>query len=160
MKFFKAFGLTATFIIRTDLDSSFTNANLEISMDIRNLSGDEKSGWGVIAEAYDKIGNNIPIGASIKLDRLNSGKDKNFDILLEDDTIEICDNINPNTNPNENISSNKYFTIKDDKGISSQNVEVDSRKQKWLLTNVSDNEVILTSENNDILFDKEENTLR
>ncbi|KAG4083605.1 hypothetical protein H8356DRAFT_1380890 [Neocallimastix lanati (nom. inval.)] len=76
MKFFKAFGLTATFIIRTDLDSSFTNANLEISMDIRNLSGDEKSGWGVIAEAYDKIGNNIPIGASIKLDRLNSGKDK------------------------------------------------------------------------------------
>ncbi|KAL6595837.1 hypothetical protein U3516DRAFT_765588 [Neocallimastix sp. 'constans'] len=75
-----------------------------------------------------------------------------FDIPLEDDTIEICDNINPNTNPNENISSNKYFTIKDDKGISSQNVEVDSRKQKWLLTNVSDNEVILTSENNDILF--------
>jgi len=54
----------------------------------------------------------------------------------------------------KNISSNKYFTIKDDKGISSQNVEVDSRKQKWLLTNVSDNEVILTSENNDILFSK------
>ncbi|ORY11959.1 beta-galactosidase [Neocallimastix californiae] len=66
------------YTVRTDLDSSFTNANLEISMDIRNLSGGEKSGWSVIAEAYDEAGNNILKGASVKLDRLNTGRDNTF----------------------------------------------------------------------------------
>jgi len=64
------------YTVRTNLDSSFTNANLEISMDIRNLSGGEKNSWSVIAKAYDEAGNNILKGASVKLDKLNIGKDK------------------------------------------------------------------------------------
>jgi len=65
------------YTVRTDLDSTFTNASLEISMDIRNFSGGAKSGWSVTAEAYDEAGKNILSGASVKLDRLNSGRDTN-----------------------------------------------------------------------------------
>jgi len=68
------------YTVRTTLDSSFSNANLEISLDIRNLSGGAKSGWSVTAEAYDESGINILKGASVKLDRLNTGKDSNATI--------------------------------------------------------------------------------
>eukprot|EP00833_Pecoramyces_ruminatium_P013602 jgi/Orpsp1_1/1187634/evm.model.d7180000059127.1 len=63
------------YTVRTDFDSSFTNASLEISMDIRNLSGSDKSNWSVVAEAYDEAGNDILGGASVKLGRLSNGKD-------------------------------------------------------------------------------------
>ncbi|WP_294752096.1 glycoside hydrolase family 2 TIM barrel-domain containing protein [uncultured Ruminococcus sp.] len=61
--------------VLTDLDDTYTNANLEISMDIRNTSGNAKNGWSVSAEAYDEKGNNILSGASVKLDELASGRD-------------------------------------------------------------------------------------
>ncbi|ORX65004.1 beta-galactosidase [Anaeromyces robustus] len=63
------------YTVRTDLDSSFSNASLEISMDIRNLSGGAKSGWSVTAEAYDEAGKNILSGATVKLDNLANGRD-------------------------------------------------------------------------------------
>jgi len=63
------------YTVRTDLDDSYTNASLEISMDIHNLSGNAKNGWSVTAEAYDEEGNNILSDASAKLDELISGKD-------------------------------------------------------------------------------------
>ncbi|MCR4794182.1 MAG: DUF4981 domain-containing protein [Ruminococcus sp.] len=58
------------YTVRTDLDDSFTNADLEISMDISNLTGNSKNGWSVTAEAYDEDGNNILSGASAKIDEL------------------------------------------------------------------------------------------
>ncbi|WP_051411557.1 glycoside hydrolase family 2 TIM barrel-domain containing protein [Ruminococcus flavefaciens] len=62
------------YTVRTDLDDSFTNAELEIAMDIANLSGNAKNGWSVTAEAYDEDGNNILSGASAKIDSLNGNK--------------------------------------------------------------------------------------
>ena len=59
--------------VKTDLDNSFTNASLEISLDILNRSGNAKNGWSVTAEAYDEEGNNILSGASTKIDNLNGG---------------------------------------------------------------------------------------
>ena len=61
------------YTVKTDLDNSFTNATLEIAMDIANLSGNAKNGWSVTAEAYDEDGNNILSGASAKIDNLNGG---------------------------------------------------------------------------------------
>jgi len=58
------------YTIRTDLDNSYTNASIEISMDIRNLSGSTKNGWSVTAEAYDEAGNNIFNEASVKINNL------------------------------------------------------------------------------------------
>ena len=63
------------YTVRTDLDDSYTNASLEISMDIRNLSSNAKNGWSVTAEAYDETGSSILSGASVKLDELISGRD-------------------------------------------------------------------------------------
>ncbi|MBO4492972.1 MAG: DUF4981 domain-containing protein [Ruminococcus sp.] len=63
------------YTVRTDLDDSFTDAQLEITLDLCNLSESTKSGWSVSAEAYDEAGNNILNGASVKLDSLASGKD-------------------------------------------------------------------------------------
>ena len=57
------------------LEITYTNANLEITLDIRNLSGGAKSGWSVVAEAYDEAGNEILNGASVKLDSITTGKD-------------------------------------------------------------------------------------
>ncbi|ORX94366.1 hypothetical protein LY90DRAFT_709739 [Neocallimastix californiae] len=94
----------------------------------------------------------------------------NFDNLSEGDTIEVGENINPSINPSEdneedthllkdgwyyikNTGSNKYLTVKDGRGASSQNVEVNSKKQKWLLTNVGDDEITLTTELGNYMLD-------
>ena len=61
------------YTVRTDLDESFTDASLEISMELANLSGNARNGWSVTAEAYDEEGNNILSGASAKIDELKSG---------------------------------------------------------------------------------------
>ncbi|WP_295091751.1 glycoside hydrolase family 2 TIM barrel-domain containing protein [Ruminococcus sp.] len=63
--------------VRTDLDDTYSNASLEISMDIRNNSGNSKNGWKVVAEAYDEAGNNILSDVSVKIDELSSGKNSN-----------------------------------------------------------------------------------
>ena len=71
------------YIVRTDLDSSYTNATLEVAMDIRNLSGNAKNGWSVVAEAYDEDGNNILSNASVKLSELAAGKNGYFTIKTD-----------------------------------------------------------------------------
>jgi len=64
------------YTVRTDLDSSYTNASIEISMDLRNYSGGTKNGWSVVAEAYDEAGKNIfGSGASTRISNL--GRDGN-----------------------------------------------------------------------------------
>ena len=63
------------YTVRTYLDDTYTSAALEISLDIRNLSGSARNGWSVAAEAFDEAGNNILSGASVKLDELISGRD-------------------------------------------------------------------------------------
>lgn len=71
------------YIVKTDLDNSFTNATLEVAMDIRNLSGNSKNGWSVTAEAYDEDGNNILNNASVKLSELAAGKNGFFTIKTD-----------------------------------------------------------------------------
>ncbi len=66
--------------VTTDLDDSYTNAALQIDLDIRNLSGNARNGWSVAAEAYDEAGNNILSGASVKLSELSAGKNGEFTI--------------------------------------------------------------------------------
>ena len=65
------------YTVRTNLDETYSNSILEISMDIRNLSGTLQNGWSITAEAYDEDGNDILNGASVKLDNLNTDKDNN-----------------------------------------------------------------------------------
>ncbi|ORX59151.1 hypothetical protein BCR36DRAFT_579777 [Piromyces finnis] len=53
----------------------------------------------------------------------------------------------------KNTASGKYLSVKDDKGVSGQNVEINSSKRKWKLTNNSDGTVCLTSDLGDLMLD-------
>lgn len=55
------------YTVRTDLDDSFTNAQLQVNLDIRNLTSSAKSGWTVRADAYDENGRNILSGAAVEV---------------------------------------------------------------------------------------------
>ena len=63
------------YTVHTDLDSSYTNATIEILMDLRNLSGSTKNDWSVTAEAYDEEGNNIFNEASVNVNDLEKDGD-------------------------------------------------------------------------------------
>ncbi|ORX75847.1 hypothetical protein BCR32DRAFT_329626 [Anaeromyces robustus] len=53
----------------------------------------------------------------------------------------------------KNTGSNKYLTVKNGKGAAAQNVEINSTKQKWKVTNMDDNTITLLSELGDYMLD-------
>jgi len=53
----------------------------------------------------------------------------------------------------KNTASGKYLSVKDNKGSRSQNVEINSTKTKWKLTNNSDGTVTFTSELGNYMLD-------
>lgn len=52
------------YTVRTDLDDSYKNANLQLSLDIANITSSGKNGWTVEASAFDQSGKNILSGNS------------------------------------------------------------------------------------------------
>ena len=62
------------YMIRTDLDDSYVNADLQISMDIRNTGSAGVSGYTVQADAYDESGKNILSGATASVSEIGGGK--------------------------------------------------------------------------------------
>ena len=60
--------------VNTTLDSLYTDAELEIALDIRNLTGNTKNGMSVTAAAYDEDGRNILSGASVGLSEIAAGQ--------------------------------------------------------------------------------------
>lgn len=52
------------YTVRTDLDDSYTDAMLDITVKIRNINGSGASGYTVTAEAFDENGKNILGNAS------------------------------------------------------------------------------------------------
>ena len=66
------------YTVQTDLDSSFTNATLKLSVDVRNLSTAAQSGWSIDVAALDEAGKNIISGTSISVDSVASNKTGTF----------------------------------------------------------------------------------
>ncbi|MCQ2408292.1 MAG: DUF4981 domain-containing protein [Oscillospiraceae bacterium] len=60
------------YTVRTDLDDSYTNALLQVGVDVRNITWGEISGWTVEAEAYDESGKNILSGASGSVPKISA----------------------------------------------------------------------------------------
>lgn len=58
------------YTVRTDLDDSYTNADLSVSVDVSNATSSAKSGWTIQADAYDEDGNNILSGVSTSISGL------------------------------------------------------------------------------------------
>ena len=75
----------ADYTVKTDLDSSFNNAVVNLSADIRNNSTAGHSGWSITAEILDENGNSAAPAASIPVNAVGSGKTETFsaDILLQ-----------------------------------------------------------------------------
>ena len=64
------------YTVRTDLDDSFTNASLNLSLDVLNISGGSINGYTVQVDAYDESGNNILKGASVKVPDMDTWTQK------------------------------------------------------------------------------------
>ena len=47
------------YTVRTELDDTYTNAELQMKVDVSNTTGVERNGWKVKVEAFDEDGNNI-----------------------------------------------------------------------------------------------------
>ncbi len=67
------------YVVKTDLDDSYTNATLDLDVDIRNLASvGAGSGWKVNVAVLDRSGKNITSGASIPVSEVGSGKTSTF----------------------------------------------------------------------------------
>ena len=64
------------YTVRTELDSSYKNATLKISADVRNLAEKAQSGYTIQAKALDKEGNDILGGASVPVEEVCFNENK------------------------------------------------------------------------------------
>ena len=60
------------YTVKTDLDDTYTNAQLSVDVNVTNLSGTARSGWTVQADAFDEEGNNILSGVTAKVGDLKT----------------------------------------------------------------------------------------
>lgn len=97
------------YTVRTDLDNTYTNAELQLSIDVKNTTGNTLSGWTVEADAYDEEGNNILNGASAKVDKVNGWNKGTFSIKTNVISPKLWSAETPNIYA-------LVLTLKDDKG--------------------------------------------
>ncbi len=84
------------YTVRTDLDSSYKNATLKISADIRNLSDAAQSGYKIQAKALDKDGNDILGGVSVPVEEVVSTKTKTVELKTKVANPKLWSAENPN----------------------------------------------------------------
>ena len=60
------------YTVRTDLDSTFSAGELQVSAEILNLTGSDKNGWTLTADAYDEAGNLLISGVSADIGNVGS----------------------------------------------------------------------------------------
>lgn len=80
----------------TDLDDTCTDATLNISADIRNLSTTAHTGWMLEAKAFDRKGNQILENASVSVDDLAAAKTRTVDFSTLVKNPELWSAENPN----------------------------------------------------------------
>lgn len=84
------------YTVRTDLDSSYKNATLEISADVRNLSNAAQNGYKIQAKALDKNGNNILGNVSVPVEEVVSTKTKTVKLKTKVANPKLWSAENPN----------------------------------------------------------------
>ncbi len=66
------------YTVRTDLDSNYKDANLSLSVDVKNLSTQAQKGWNINAQVIDTSGNNIAGETTVSVSEVASGKTGTF----------------------------------------------------------------------------------
>ncbi|GAB5615756.1 hypothetical protein JCM31739_05810 [Faecalimonas canis] len=84
------------YAVRTDLDSSYKSATLEISADVRNLSDAAQSGYKIQAKALDKNGNDILGNVSVPVEEVVSTKTKTVKLKTKVANPKLWSAENPN----------------------------------------------------------------
>ncbi len=84
------------YTVRTDLDSSYKNAQLDLSFDITNMTGSDISGWTVQADAYDESGKNILSGVSAKISSVGRYSKDTFSISTKVTSPKLWSAEDPN----------------------------------------------------------------
>ena len=97
------------YTVRTDLDDSYKNAELQLSIDVRNLTGGTKNGWTLEAAAFDEAGNNILSGAKTSVYDLGAGRTGTFSINTQVNSPRLWSAETPNLYA-------LVLTLKDDRG--------------------------------------------
>lgn len=70
------------YTVVTELDESYENATLRLSVDVRNLSSREMKGWTVQVKAFDESGKNILTDASIPVATVASTQTGTFEAAI------------------------------------------------------------------------------
>ena len=97
------------YTVRTDLDNSFTDAQLQISADISNMTGNGRNGWSLQADAYDEDGNNILSGVSTGISNLQGNSKQTISLKADVKSPKLWSAETPNIYA-------LVLTLKDDKG--------------------------------------------
>ncbi|MDO4864056.1 MAG: glycoside hydrolase family 2 TIM barrel-domain containing protein [Ruminococcus sp.] len=97
------------YTVRTDLDNSYTNADLWFSVDVSNITGSSKLGWTIEADAYDEEGNNILSGVSADVSGLKEYSKSTFEFSTKVTAPKLWSAETPNLYA-------LVLTLKDDKG--------------------------------------------
>ena len=97
------------YTVRTDLDNSYTNSDLWISVDVSNGTSSAKSGWTIQADAYDEEGNNILSGVSTQVSGLKENSKGTYEISTTVKNPKLWSAENPNLYA-------LLLTLKDDSG--------------------------------------------
>ncbi|MBR6069825.1 MAG: DUF4981 domain-containing protein [Ruminococcus sp.] len=97
------------YTVRTDLDNSYTNADLWISADVSNITGSSKMGWTIEADAYDEEGNNILSGVSTPISGIKEYSKGTFELSTTVKNPKLWSAETPNLYA-------LLLTLKDDKG--------------------------------------------
>ena len=97
------------YTVRTDLDNSYTNADLTLSVDVSNITGSSKMGWTIEADAFDEEGNNILSGVSAQISGLKEYSKGTFELSANVKSPKLWSAETPNIYA-------LVLTLKDDKG--------------------------------------------
>ncbi len=84
------------YTVRTDLDNTYTDAELQLSVDISNITGNDISDWKIEAEVYDEKGKVILDNATASIDSMSKWSGKTFDITADVKAPALWSAENPN----------------------------------------------------------------
>lgn len=84
------------YTVRTDLDSKYENAILDLSVDVRNLSSIAQNNWSIDVKALDQSGINILGETNIPVTAVDSTKTETFDIKKNVANPKLWSAENPN----------------------------------------------------------------
>lgn len=128
------------YTVRTDLDSKYKNAVMDLSVDIRNLSSSLQSDWSIDVQALDQNGNNILGDTNIPVGTVASTETGTFKIKKNVSNPKLWSAENPNLYA-------LVLTLKDALGneVESLSTQLGFREIEFTSTEVDNNYNVTTT---------------